>query len=148
MVDSRPTEDNEKIRRRRECLGCSRRFTTYEMVENVPLIVIKKDGMRQLFDRNKLERGLMRACEKRPVAPEQLDAIINEIESHFQNLMRREITTSEIGEYAMKLLKEVDVVAYVRFASVYREFNDLDSFMEELKGLLVDGDKDKETKKD
>ena len=148
VVDSRPTEDNEKIRRRRECLGCSRRFTTYEMVENVPLIVIKKDGMRQLFDRNKLERGLMRACEKRPVAPEQLDAIINEIESHFQNLMRREITTSEIGEYAMKLLKEVDVVAYVRFASVYREFNDLDSFMEELKGLLVDGDKDKETKKD
>ena len=148
VVDSRPTVDNEKIRRRRECLGCSRRFTTYEMVENVPLIVIKKDGMRQLFDRNKLERGLMRACEKRPVAPEQLDAIINEIESHFQNLMRREITTSEIGEYAMKLLKEVDVVAYVRFASVYREFNDLDSFMEELKGLLVDGDKDKETKKD
>ena len=148
VVDSRPTEDNEKIRRRRECLGCSRRFTTYEMVENVPLIVIKKDGMRQLFDRNKLERGLMRACEKRPVAPEQLDAIINEIESHFQNLMRREITTSEIGEYAMKLLKEVDVVAYVRFASVYREFNDLDSFMEELKGLLVDGDKDKETKID
>lgn len=136
VVDSRPTDESEKIRRRRECLSCKKRFTTYEMIENVPLIVIKKEGSRELFDRNKLQRGLMRACEKRPVTSEQLDDLVNDIEAYFQNLLAREVPSTKIGEYAMTRLKEIDEVAYVRFASVYREFKDLDSFMDELKVLL------------
>jgi len=136
VVDSRPTDESEKIRRRRECLSCKKRFTTYEMIENVPLIVIKKEGSRELFDRNKLQRGLMRACEKRPVTTEQIDELVNDIESYFQNLLAREVPSKKIGEYAMTRLKELDEVAYVRFASVYREFKDIDSFMDELKSLL------------
>ncbi|MBQ1234982.1 MAG: transcriptional repressor NrdR [Oscillospiraceae bacterium] len=136
VVDSRPTDESEKIRRRRECLSCKKRFTTYEMIENVPLIVIKKEGSRELFDRNKLQRGLMRACEKRPVTTEQIDELVNDIESYFYNSLAREIPSKKIGEYAMTRLKELDQVAYVRFASVYREFKDIDSFMEELKNML------------
>lgn len=134
VIDSRPTD--EKIRRRRECLNCEKRFTTYEVVETMPLIVIKKDKSREMFDRNKLMNGLMRACEKRPVSVEMLDNIVNDIESQLLNLLEREVSSYQIGEMAMQRLKEVDEVAYVRFASVYRQFADINSFMEELKLLL------------
>ncbi|MBC8545551.1 transcriptional repressor NrdR [Clostridiaceae bacterium NSJ-31] len=134
VIDSRPTD--EKIRRRRECLNCEKRFTTYEVVETMPLIVIKKDKSREMFDRNKLMNGLMRACEKRPVSVEMLDNIVNDIESQLLNLLEREVSSYQIGEMAMQKLKEVDEVAYVRFASVYRQFADINSFMEELKLLL------------
>ena len=134
VIDSRPTD--EKIRRRRECLNCEKWFTTYEVVETMPLIVIKKDKSREMFDRNKLMNGLMRACEKRPVSVEMLDNIVNDIESQLLNLLEREVSSYQIGEMAMQRLKEVDEVAYVRFASVYRQFADINSFMEELKLLL------------
>ncbi len=136
VVDSRPAEDGEKIRRRRECLKCSRRFTTYEVIETIPIMVIKKDKSREAFDRNKLLRGLVRACEKRPVSVELLDSMVEEIEADLQNSLQREVPSSKIGELVMEKLKSVDEVAYVRFASVYRQFGDINSFMQELKTLL------------
>ena len=136
VIDSRPTDEGERIRRRRECLTCQKRFTTYEIVETVPVIVIKKDKSREAFDRNKLLRGLLRACEKRPVSIEQLEAIVDEIENTLQNSLDREVPSSQIGAYAMEKLKKVDEVAYVRFASVYRQFRDVNSFMEELNKII------------
>ena len=136
VIDSRPAEDGEKIRRRRECLSCTRRFTTYEIIETIPIMVIKKDKSREAFDSGKLLRGLMRACEKRPVSVELLDDMVREIETDLQNSLQREVPSSKIGELVMEKLKEVDEVAYVRFASVYRQFGDINSFMKELKDLL------------
>lgn len=138
VIDSRPTEENTAIRRRRECLKCMKRFTTYEKVEGVPLMVIKKDKTRQAFDREKLLNGLLRACEKRPVSIEQLEKLVDEIEVQILNTLKREITTQEIGEMVMLQLKELDEVAYVRFASVYRQFRDINTFMDELHKLLKD----------
>lgn len=138
VVDSRPTE--ERIRRRRECLSCEKRFTTYEVVETMPLVVIKKDRSREMFDRDKLLNGLMRACEKRPVALKTLETAVSEIEAELHNHMENdgEVPSRLVGELAMQKLKSIDEVAYVRFASVYRQFADIDSFMNELKGLLKD----------
>ena len=136
VIDSRPTEDGEKIRRRRECLSCSRRFTTYEIVETVPVMVIKKDHSREAFDRQKLLAGMLRACEKRPVSYQMLEQAVNEIEQTVLNSYEREVTSLEIGELAMQQLKNIDEVAYVRFASVYRQFSDINTFMDELKELL------------
>ena len=136
VIDSRPAEDGEKIRRRRECLQCTRRFTTYEIIESVPIMVIKKDKSREVFDRNKLLNGLLRACEKRPVSVERLDGVVAEIEAELQNSLEREVPSFKIGELVMQKLKDVDEVAYVRFASVYRQFGDINSFMQELKELL------------
>ena len=138
VIDSRPTEDGEKIRRRRECLSCKKRFTTYEMMESLPLVVVKKDGSRQSFDRNKVMSGLIRACEKRPVSINTLEEIVTEIEQVLQNEMEREVSSAEIGELVMERLKKVDEVAYVRFASVYRQFKDINTFMRELNKLLAD----------
>ncbi len=138
VIDSRPTDEGERIRRRRECLGCGKRFTTYEIIETVPVIVIKKDKSRESFDRNKLLRGLLRACEKRPVSIDTLERIVDDIEARLQNSLDREVTSGLIGEYAMEMLKEVDEVAYVRFASVYRQFKDINTFMDELRKLLKD----------
>ena len=136
VIDSRPTEDGEKIRRRRECLRCGKRFTTYEIVETVPLMVIKKDRSRQVFDRQKLLGGMLRACEKRPVSYEMLERAVDNIEQSLLNSYEREVTSIHIGELAMKELKKIDEVAYVRFASVYRQFSDLNTFMNELKEML------------
>ena len=136
VIDSRPTDENERIRRRRECMRCAKRFTTYETVENAPIIVVKKDCSREAFDRDKLLRGLWRACEKRPVSAEQLEAIVDRIEAHLQNSLEREIPSATIGELAMDELRSVDEVAYVRFASVYRQFRDINTFMDELNKLL------------
>jgi len=136
VIDSRPTEENTAIRRRRECTKCLKRFTTYEKVESVPLMVIKKDKTRQAFDREKLLNGLLRACEKRPVSIDTLEKMVEEIESSILNSLKREITTQEIGEMVMARLKDVDEVAYVRFASVYRQFKDINTFMDELRKLL------------
>ncbi len=138
VVDSRPADEGASIRRRRECLSCHKRFTTYETMESLPLMVIKKDGSRQSFDRNKVLGGLIRACEKRPVAYHTLEEIADEIEQVLQNKMEREINSSDIGELVMDRLKKVDEVAYVRFASVYRQFKDINTFMHELNKLLED----------
>ena len=138
VVDTRLIDDGEKIRRRRECVKCGKRFTTHEVIESVPVIVIKNDCSREPFDRNKLFSGLLRACEKRPVSIETVDSITNQIENTIQNSLVREITSKEIGELAMDSLKTVDEVSYVRFASVYRQFKDINSFMEELNKLLSD----------
>ena len=138
VVDSRPAEEGASIRRRRECLACHKRFTTYETMESLPLVVIKKDGSRQSFDRNKVLSGLIRACEKRPVPYQALEDMTNEIEQVLQNKMEREINSAEIGELVMERLKKLDEVAYVRFASVYRQFKDIDTFMEELTKLLAE----------
>ena len=138
VIDSRPTEDGERIRRRRECLACHKRFTTYETMESLPLMVIKKDGSRQSFDRTKVLAGLIRACEKRPVSYNTLEAMANEIEQVLQNKMEREVSSAEIGELVMERLKKTDEVAYVRFASVYRQFKDINTFMTELNKLLED----------
>lgn len=135
VLESRPTDEGTKIRRRRECLKCQRRFTTYEIIETVPLMVLKKDKTIEPFDRNKLMNGLLRACQKRPVTVETLENVINEIEQQLLNSLEREVDSSKIGELVMNKLKNIDEVAYVRFASVYRQFADLDSFMEELKAL-------------
>ncbi|MBC3515714.1 transcriptional regulator NrdR [Neobittarella massiliensis] len=135
VIDSRPTDDGEKIRRRRECLSCHNRFTTYEVVESLPLMVIKKDKSRELFSRAKLLDGLVHACEKRPIALVQLENLVAEIENSFLNSMKREVTSTEIGECVMQKLKDIDEVAYVRFASVYRQFRDIDTFMAELQAL-------------
>lgn len=138
VIDSRPADEGSSIRRRRECLSCKKRFTTYETVESLPLVVVKKDGSRQSFDRNKVLRGMIRACEKRPVALATLEKICDAIEQNLQNSMEREISTEEIGEQVMNNMKDIDEVAYVRFASVYRQFKDIDSFMAELTKLLAD----------
>ena len=138
VIDSRPADENASIRRRRECLSCARRFTTYETVESLPMVVIKKDGSRQSFDRQKVLRGMIRACEKRPVALAELERIADEIEQELQNSMEREIRTEVIGEMVMERLRKVDQVAYVRFASVYRQFKDIDTFMAELNKLLAE----------
>ena len=138
VIDSRPTDEGERIRRRRECLHCSKRFTTYEVIETVPIIVIKKDKSREVFDRNKLTNGLLRACANRPIWVGTLERIVDEIEARLQNSLDREVTSTQIGEYAMELLKGVDEVAYVRFASVYRQFKDINTFLEELNKLLQD----------
>ena len=132
VIDSRPTEDDEKIRRRRECLSCGRRFTTYEIVESTPLMVVKKDKSRQLFDREKLLRGIVRACDKRPVTAEQLDGVVDRIEQTYLNRLVREVSSEELGEAVLLELKKLDKVAYIRFASVYRDFSDVDTFVEEL----------------
>ena len=136
VIDSRPAEDGSAIRRRRECLSCSSRFTTYEKVELLPLLVIKKDGPREVYSQDKLLGGLMKACEKRPVSSEQLEQIVSYVENQIQNTAKREISTNDIGEMVMLQLKEIDEVAYVRFASVYRQFKDVNSFMEELQDML------------
>ena len=136
VIDSRPTDEGEKIRRRRECISCAKRFTTYEIIESVPIIVVKKDKSRQAFDRVKLFNGMLRACEKRPVSIEQLDKVVSEIEADLQNSLDREVTSVHIGELVMDKLKELDEVAYVRFASVYRQFKDINTFMDELAKLL------------
>ena len=136
VVDSRPADEGASIRRRRECLACHKRFTTYETVESLPLIVIKKDGSRQTFDRDKLLGSMLKACEKRSVPLAKLEELAREIEQSLQNDMEREVSSSEIGELVMDRLKEVDEVAYVRFASVYRQFKDIGTFMDELNKLL------------
>ncbi len=136
VLDSRPAEDNQAIRRRRECLQCSRRFTTYERVENVPLIVVKKDGTRDIFDRNKLLTGLLKACEKREISLDTLENTVIEIEREFMNDSEREISSIKVGEKVMEKLQKIDPVAYVRFASVYREFKDVETFMKELENLI------------
>lgn len=136
VIDSRPTDEGEKIRRRRECISCAKRFTTYEIIETVPIIVVKKDKSREAFDRVKLFNGMLRACEKRPVSITQIENVVSSIESELQNSLDREVTSVHIGELAMEKLKELDEVAYVRFASVYRQFKDINTFMEELAKLL------------
>ncbi len=138
VVDSRPADDGESIRRRRECLECHKRFTTYETVETLPLMVIKKDGSRQSFEKNKVLNGIIRACAQRPVPMETMVRIADEVEQELQNSLNREISAKRIGELVMDKLKEVDEVSYVRFASVYRQFKDIDSFMEELNKLLAE----------
>ena len=136
VMDSRSAQEGSAIRRRRECLQCGRRFTTYEHVEDVPLMVIKKDGRREGFDRNKLLAGLVKACEKRPVSLERLEGVVDAIARTLQNNLDKEVSSSQIGEMVMQQLHEIDEVAYVRFASVYRQFKDINQFMGELKGLL------------
>ena len=136
VVDSRHSEDGASIRSRRECLSCNKRFTTYETVESLPIMVVKKDGSRQSFDRNKILNGMVRACEKRPVSVAKLEAAVDEIEQIIQNSLEREIRTSDIGELVMERLKPLDEVAYVRFASVYRQFKDINTFMQELNKIL------------
>ena len=136
VIDSRPTDEGERIRRRRECLKCGKRFTTYELIENLPIIVIKRDLSRETFDRDKLLNGLRRACEKRPVSIELLEKTVDDIEVAIQNTLDREVTSEKIGEMVMDKLKNIDEVAYVRFASVYRQFKDLETFMDELSKLL------------
>ncbi len=138
VIDSRPTDENSAIRRRRECAKCLKRFTTYEKIENLPLVVIKKDKTRQTFDREKLINGLLRACGKRPISVNDLEKLVDSIESQAYNTMQREITSQEIGEMVMERLKDMDEVAYVRFASVYRQFKDINTFMDELRKLLKD----------
>lgn len=138
VIDSRPTDDNSKIRRRRECISCEKRFTTYETIETLPVMVIKRDGSRELFDRNKLLTGLIRASEKRQINIETLDAAVDRIEQVLLNSMDREVTSVQIGELAMEELRAIDEVAYVRFASVYRSFKDINTFMQELESLLKD----------
>lgn len=138
VIDSRPTDEGERIRRRRECLNCAKRFTTYEVIETVPVVVVKKDKSREAFDRNKLLNGLLRACKKRPVPLETLERIVDEIETLLQNSLDREVPSTLIGTYAMDKLKKVDEVAYVRFASVYREFKDINTFMDELNKIKAE----------
>ena len=136
VVDSRPADESSSIRRRRECLACEKRFTTYETVESLPMVVIKKDGSRQSFDRSKVLRGIQRSCEKRPVPVADMERMALEIELELQNALEREVSTEVIGEKVMEKLKKADEVAYVRFASVYRQFSDVNTFMEELKDML------------
>ena len=136
VIDSRPTDEGERIRRRRECLNCQKRFTTYEIIESLPIIVIKKDKSREPFNREKVLNGLMRACEKRPVSLDTIEKIVDDIEATISNSLDREVSTRKIGELIMEKLKNVDEVAYVRFTSVYRQFKDINTFMEELNNLL------------
>ncbi len=136
VVDSRPTEEETAIRRRRECEKCARRFTTYEKIEEMPLIIVKKDGSRELYQRSKVINGLLKACEKRPVPIKRIENIVESMEKELYNSMEKEIDSNTIGEMLMYKLKEIDDVAYVRFASVYRQFKDINTFMEELKKLI------------
>lgn len=136
VVDSRSTEDNTAIRRRRECLKCRKRYTTYEKIENLPILVIKKNMEREYFDRDKMLNGLIKACQKRPVSRQELESIADDIEKTINNKMITEINSSDIGEMVMKRLKDIDEVSYVRFASVYRQFKDINTFMEEIKNLI------------
>lgn len=136
VIDSRPADNGMSIKRRRECVSCERKFTTYEKVEDIPLRVIKKDGSRQTFDKSKIMNGVTRACEKRPVTSEQIEKLVNSIETQVYNKSNKEITTLEIGEMVMEGLKELDDVAYVRFASVYRQFKDVNTFIDELQKLI------------
>lgn len=136
VVDSRHSDDATSIRRRRECLSCQKRFTTYETVESLPIVVVKKDNSREPFDRNKILRGIVRSCEKRPVSMADIEAVVADIEQIVQNTLEREVSTDMIGELVMERIKPLDEVAYVRFASVYRQFKDIDSFMQELTKLL------------
>ncbi|MBE5969723.1 MAG: transcriptional repressor NrdR [Lachnospiraceae bacterium] len=138
VIDSRPAEDNNSIRRRRQCDACGKRFTTYEKVESIPLIVIKKDNNREPYDRQKIEKGILRSCHKRPVSAEQMTTLVDEIETQIFNMEAKEIPSSAIGEIVMNKLKDVDEVAYVRFASVYREFKDANTFINEIK-VFLDG---------
>lgn len=141
VIDSRPTDEGQAIRRRRECIKCGKRFTTYEKIEEVPIIIVKKGGNRQVYDRNKLLNGILKACEKRPVSIGTIEKIVDDIERNLSNTLEKEITSVEIGEMVMNKLKNVDEVAYVRFASVYRQFKDVNSFMEELKKILDENGK-------
>ena len=136
VVDSRPTDEETAIRRRRECEKCAKRFTTYEKIEEVPLVIIKKDGSREVYQRGKLINGFLKACEKRPVSLKQIEEVVDEIEKELYNSLDKEIDSKKIGEMVMKRLKQLDDVAYVRFASVYRQFKDLNTFMEELNKLI------------
>lgn len=136
VIDSRPTEEGSEVRRRRECTNCTKRFTTYEKVESIPLMVVKKDKTRQTFNRDKLLNGLLRACEKRPVSVADLEKLVEEVESQIYNSLEREITSKRIGELVLMKLKKMDEVAYIRFASVYRDFKDINSFMDELVKLM------------
>lgn len=136
VIDSRPTEEGEKIRRRRECVNCQKRFTTYEIIETLPIIVIKKDKTREVFDREKIRGGILRSCQKRPVSLSTIEKMIDDIENTLQNSLDREVSSDKIGELVMEKLKDVDEIAYVRFASVYRQFKDINTFMDELNKLL------------
>lgn len=136
VIDSRPADDGERIRRRRECLSCNKRFTTHEVIETVPIIVVKRDKSRETFDSNKLTSGILRACEKRPVSIDSIEQIVSDIETKLQNSLDREVTSKAVGEYVMEYLKNLDEVAYVRFASVYRQFKDISTFRDELNKLL------------
>ena len=136
VLDTRPTDEGYTIRRRRECLKCQKRFTTYEKIEKSPVMVIKKDGNRQAFDREKIIKGMIKSCEKRPVSADEIEEAVNNIEKKIENSMRREITSLEVGEMVMDELKDLDEVSYVRFASVYREFKDLQSFVDELENFV------------
>ncbi len=136
VIDSRPAEENNSIRRRRACDECGKRFTTYEKVETIPLIIIKKDNNRETYDRSKIEAGVLRACHKRPISASQITNLINDVETEIFNLEEKEIPSQVIGELVMNKLKNLEAVAYVRFASVYREFKDINTFMDELKSVL------------
>ena len=138
VIDSRPAEDNNSIRRRRVCDECGKRFTTYEKIETIPLIIIKKDNNREAYDRSKIEAGVLKACHKRPVSAQQITTLVDEVENEIFNREEREIPSGTIGELVMNKLKDLDAVAYVRFASVYREFKDVNTFMDELKSVLND----------
>ena len=138
VIDSRSADDGERIRRRRECLKCGKRFTTHEVIETVPIVVVKRDKSREVFDRNKLTAGILRACEKRPVSLKQIEQMVDRIEAKIQSMLDREITYMQIGELAMEELKAVDEVSYVRFASVYRQFKDINTFLDELNKLLTE----------
>lgn len=136
VIDSRPSDEGSAIRRRRECIACGGRFTTYEKIETLPLLVIKKDGTREPFERDKLISGILKSCEKRPVSTSQIETLVNNIETSNQNALKREVTSHEIGEMVMDGLKKIDEVAYVRFASVYRQFKDVNSFLDELNQMM------------
>lgn len=138
VVDSRPTDEGSVIRRRRECISCGKRFTTYEKIEHLPIMVVKKDGRREAFDSRKIMNGLLRACEKRPIPMRDLEALVQDVEKQVYNTLEQEVTSEQIGQLVMERLKALDEVAYVRFASVYRHFKDINTFMEELEKLLKD----------
>lgn len=138
VIDSRHTEEDSAIRRRRECLNCGKRFTTYEKIDNLPLLVVKKDGRREMYDQEKILRGIIKACEKRPVALKNIEELASSVEKRIFNSLKQEIASVEIGEMVMQGLKELDDVAYVRFASVYRQFKDLNSFLDELNKMLAE----------
>ena len=141
VIDSRPADDNSSIRRRRQCEKCGKRFTTYEKLETMPLMVIKKDRSRETYDRSKIESGIIHSCHKRPVSTQQINAMIDEIENQIFNMEEKEVETTVIGELVMRKLKQLDEVAYVRFASVYREFKDVNTFMDEIKKMMLDRSK-------
>ncbi|NLM12591.1 MAG: transcriptional repressor NrdR [Epulopiscium sp.] len=136
VIDSRPSEENNSIRRRRQCENCEKRFTTYEKIETIPIMVIKRDGTRELFDRNKILNGIVKSCNKRSIPLHQMESIVDDIENIILNTLQKEVNSTQIGELVMNKLKEIDEVAYVRFASVYRQFKDINTFMDELTKLL------------